>query len=138
MLPVHEHQAVSCLASAYRVKPGTLEEVLEACSLVPGVRWPFSPQSVRLIPERLPVISEVMFTKPRTSKLFSYLTENPEDVLLVFDAFKSGKDALFFVRLAAGPRDPDLWLSRMTKRTISVHEVGEDTIIAAPANTFAV
>lgn len=138
MLPVHEHQAVACLASAYRVKPGTLEEVLEACSLVPGVRWPFPPSAVRLIPERLPVISEVMFTKPRTSKLFAYLTENPDDVLLVFDAFKSGKDALFFVRLAANTRDPDLWLSRMTKRTISVHEVGEDMIIAAPAITFAV
>lgn len=138
MLQAHDHQAASCLASVYRVKPGTLEEVLEACSLVPGVRWPFSPEVVRFIPERLPVISEVMFTKPRTSKLFAYLNENPDDVLLVFDAFKSGKEALFFVRLAANSRDPDVWLSRMTRRMISVHEVGEDIIIAAPANTFAV
>ena len=121
----------------FRVKPGDLSEVIQAAAAVPGVRLPFSPESVRFIEERIALVPEVVFTKPRSSKLYKYLNENPDDVLLVFDAFKSGKDGLFFVRLASN-RDPDLWLSRMVQRAILVNEVGPDLIIAAPAKSFAI
>lgn len=138
MLSTNEHSAAVCLASSFRVPGGTLTEVLQRIAESPGIKLPFSPEAVRYIGERLPLIPEVLFTKPNSSKLLQYLNENPDDVLLVFDAIKTGKDGLFFVRLAEGPRDPELWLSRMTKRSIMVNEVGPDMIIAAPAKCFAV
>jgi hypothetical protein len=129
--------AARSIASSFRVtKPVyDLKSALSEAQSSPLNMAPFDWTELFFVEEQLSIIPQVMWPKPRTSRLFAYLTERPEDTHLVVDAFKTGKDSLYVCRLA----DSDVvtrWLSRMVQPTLIINHAEGDTIIAAPAKVF--
>jgi hypothetical protein len=137
-IPAYPHSAARVLATVFRLPAAAeLDATLTACAKSDLCTAPFDLERVRFCGEQLAVAPSVLWPKPRTSQLFRYLTEYPDDVHLVVDAVKPGKDGLYFCRLSQDREIAIKWISRMTNPSLILNQAGGEIIIAAPVAAFA-
>lgn len=82
------------------------------------------------------VIDGIMRPSARRG-LVQFLTETPEDPILITDIAREGKSSLFF---AVATADKDVvvsWLNKMTTASLLVSFFQGDYLIAAPVSAFA-
>lgn len=132
----HPHNAARILSALFRLSASTdLPEVLKQAQGSFANLAPFDLTEVFFVGEQLSVVPQVLWPKPRTSRLFAYLTDRPDDVHLVIDGFKTGRDSLYYCRL--GERvTASRWLECMSQPSLLVNQAEGDMIIAAPAYAF--
>ncbi len=86
--------------------------------------------------EQISIIPAVLFPKPRSSRLFQQLNEYPDDVHLISDAFRTGKESLYLCRLTTDKNEISRWLQRMYTPCLVVNTVQGEHVIAAPLHCF--
>ena len=132
------HNAARVLCSVFRLPPTTeINAALASLAKSPDFSAPFDPARVYFVPEQISVVPQVLWTKPKSSTLFSHLCEHDGDVHLVSDAFKPGREGLYFCRLARDREVVIKWLSRMKTPSLLLNQAGDDLILAAPVGAFA-
>lgn len=83
----------------------------------------------------MPVIGGVVRPTPQCP-LIKYLTETPEDPVLVTDVGLAGPDSLFLAVLTTDENTIHKWLRILTHQNFYVNTRGGDIIIAAPIKSF--
>ncbi len=103
----------------HKAKPGATDSgVVEYLLEIWGsdrLRLPFDVDSVFVIPDRLPVLSDIL--RSTKSLIVNQLGMRREDTGLVVDSLRSGKDALFFAHLCASMEEVAGWVRIMNPRT---------------------
>ncbi len=137
--PAQPHQIARSLCALFRMpNPSTdLTAVLAFAQQSPLSLAPFDLTHLTLVPEQLSVVPQVMFPKPRSSRLFAHLIERPDEPHLVVDSFRTGKESIYYCLLTSDVRAPSHWLSRMGVRpNLLVNHAEGDLVLAAPAFAF--
>lgn len=136
--PAQPHQMARSLIAMFQLKTAALDlkSVLAEMQQSHRSLAPFDLTQLVIVPEQLSVIPQIMFPKPRTSRLFAHLSEFPEEVHLVVDAFRTGRDSLFYCLLTADTQAPARWLQRMGQPTLLLNHAEGDLLLAAPAHAF--
>lgn len=116
--------------------PSDLNEVLKMAQGSVLSLAPFDLTEVFFVPEQISVIPQITAPKPRTSRLYAFLTERPDDVHLVVDSYRTGRDALFYCRVSSDLNDVHRWITSMRMPTLMLNHADGDFMIAAPASVF--
>jgi hypothetical protein len=137
-IPAPPSHAARSLAAMFRLTgaPTELTAVLAAAQQSHLNIAPFDLTQTMFVEEQIYVVPQMMWPKPRTSKLFAYLTEYPDDVHLIVDAYKTGREALYFCRLSNSIDDVYRWLRAMQMPTLLVNHTEGEIMMAAPAHSF--
>lgn len=112
-----------------------MDEYLEQLDSCAWVSLPFAATRLRVVTESFSVIGGINHPTPATH-LLNYLTDTPDDPILVTDCLHQGPQSLYFAQLG----DTDMvesWLRKMTNPCIYVNTRRGDTLVAAPASAFA-
>lgn len=124
-MKISDSQLTGMLAAAFNAPSDlhTPEAVLDwAQQYADNCHAPFSLRDVRVVYERLPVLSAV--AKPTNSQLLvRHLTETEDSILLVSDMYQSGKESLFFATVCDHPLAAE-WLRAVSARNRTVFVVG--------------
>jgi hypothetical protein len=134
---VPESRILKNLEGLFPLKgPETVEQYLEELDALPGFSFPFRLTTVRVVNVELSVIDGIMRPSPRRG-IVQFLTEIPEDPILITDIAREGKAALFFAVASADKDTAVRWLNRMNNVSLMVTFLQGDHLIAAPVSAFA-
>lgn len=113
-----------------------LEDLIAAIDALPEeAGFPFLLRNVRVVYDRVQVLSEVMLTKKK-SFLLDMLHETPDQKLLVTDPNLSGKNSLFFCWLLDHPDEVGEIVRRLRRPSIMLNTYNEDTFVAVPITAY--
>ena len=133
---IPESRILKNLESLFPVRgQDTVESFLEALDGVPGFTFPFALRRVRVVNVELSVIGGIMRPSARRG-LVQFLTEIPEEPILVTDIAREGKASLFFAMATADKDVAISWLNKMTTASLLVTFFQGDYLIAAPVGAF--
>lgn len=99
------------------------------------IKFPCAMEYVRVLSEAVPVIGGVVKNSPQ-HPLIKYLTETPEDPVLVTDVGMAGQDSLFLAVLTADESVIHKWLRLMARPNVYINARGGDIFIASPVKSF--
>lgn len=134
---VQPHQVARSLAALFRVPPESdLPTLLQNLQQTPRSLAPFDLTQVELVPEQLAVIPQMTADNPTKTQLFEHLVERPDTIHLVVDAYKTGRNALFYCMLTSDTNLPLKWLQRMERPALLLNQAEGDLLIATPARVF--